>query len=148
MPYTNKPSRREFLAWSALAAGAGSCRAPQPPAPSPRLSSNELIELSATDAVRAMRDGELKAEDYAAALLERCEAGKHLNAFITLDANGVLEAARAADRRRAAGGAMGALHGLPMPIKDSVNKDEGNHLVAGGWPEIRVQPTYPPNDCP
>ena len=135
MPYTNKPSRREFLAWSALAAGAGSCRAPQPTDPSPRLSSNELIELSATDAVRAMREGELKAEDYAAALLERCEAGKHLNAFITLDANGVLEAARAADRRRAAGGAMGRLHGLPMPIKDSVNTQD--FPTTGGTPALR-----------
>jgi mandelamide amidase len=33
----------------------------------------------------------------------------------------VLEAARAADRRRAAGGRLGPLHGLPLPVKDSVN---------------------------
>ena len=136
MPYTNETSRREFLAWSAaLAAGAGSCRAPQSPASSPSLSSNDLIELSATDAVRAMREGELKAEDYAAALLERAEAGKHLNAFITLDTDRVLEAARAADRRREAGDATGALHGLPMPIKDSVNTQD--LPTTGGTPALR-----------
>ena len=118
MPYANKPSRREFLAWSAaLAAGAGSCRAPQSPAPSPSLSSNELIELSATDAVRAMREGELEAEDYAAALLERCEAGKHLNAFITLDADRVLEAARAAGLPGIVLPAGLSKEGLPVSIE-------------------------------
>ncbi len=136
MPDTNKPSRRAFLAWSAaLAAGAGSCRAQQSPAAGPSLSSSELIELSATDAVQAMREGELKAEDYASALLERCEAGKHLNAFITLNADRVLEAARAADRQRASGGATGPLHGLPMPIKDSVNTQD--LPTTGGTPALR-----------
>src|SRR5471032_1668610 len=33
----------------------------------------------------------------------------------------VLEAARAADRARAKGAKLGALHGLPIPLKDSIN---------------------------
>jgi mandelamide amidase len=33
----------------------------------------------------------------------------------------VLEAARAADKARAAGATLGMLHGLPIPVKDSVN---------------------------
>ncbi|HSF14218.1 MAG TPA: indoleacetamide hydrolase [Vicinamibacteria bacterium] len=80
-----------------------------------------LTELTATDAVKAMREGELRAEDYASALLQRCEAGKHLNAFITLEPEHVLGAARAADRKRDSGAVLGPLHGLPIPIKDSVN---------------------------
>ncbi|WGR93224.1 amidase [Bradyrhizobium sp. ISRA464] len=33
----------------------------------------------------------------------------------------LLEAARAADIRRRAGGVLGKLHGLPIPVKDSIN---------------------------
>src|SRR2546425_628975 len=68
-----------------------------------------------------LRRGDVKAEDYAAALLARCDAGKQLNAFISIAPDQVKEAARAADRRRAAGAFLGPLHGLPIPIKDSVN---------------------------
>jgi mandelamide amidase len=82
---------------------------------------SRLPELSAGEAVALMRLGDLKAEDYAASLLDRCAAGRALNAFITLAPEVVLEEARAADRRRAAGGRPGRLHGLPLPVKDSVN---------------------------
>lgn len=84
-------------------------------------SDSELINLSAVAAVAAMRRGEVSAEAYANALLARCEVGRYLNAFIALEPERVREAARAADLRRAAGGALGTLHGLPIPIKDSVN---------------------------
>ena len=68
-----------------------------------------------------MRKGEIKAEDYAQALLDRAQSLERLNAFRTLDREKVLEAARAADKARASGAALGALHGLPIPVKDSVN---------------------------
>lgn len=80
-----------------------------------------MIELSAGAAVAAMRTGEITALDYAEALLARCVAGAGLNAFITLDPEAVRTAARAADAHRAAGGVLGPLHGLPIPVKDSVN---------------------------
>jgi len=83
-----------------------------------------MIELSAVEAVARMRRGELKAEDYAGALLARAEVGRRLNAFISISPGEVMEAARAADRRRAAGGELGPLHGLPIPIKDSVNTSD------------------------
>ncbi|MEI6485487.1 MAG: amidase family protein [Sphingomonadales bacterium] len=81
----------------------------------------DLTERSATEAVAAMQAGTLTAADYAEALLAQCAAGAHLNAFITLDPDAVRAGARAADAHRAAGGAMGPLHGLPIPVKDSVN---------------------------
>lgn len=83
-----------------------------------------LAELSAGAAVAAMVRGEIRAEQYAAALLERCAAGRALNAFITLEPERVLEAARECDRLRQAGRPLGLLHGLPVPIKDSVNTRE------------------------
>jgi mandelamide amidase len=82
---------------------------------------DNAIGLSATEAVAAMRSGELRCEDYARALLDRARQLARLNAFRTLDADRLLEAAAAADRRRAAGERLGRLHGLPIPVKDSVN---------------------------
>ena len=80
-----------------------------------------LTDLSAVAVVTAIRNGELKAEDYARALLERAQHLESLNAFRTLDPQMVLEAARDADKTRASGAVLGALHGLPIPVKDSVN---------------------------
>jgi Asp-tRNA(Asn)/Glu-tRNA(Gln) amidotransferase A subunit family amidase len=81
---------------------------------------SELTDLSAIQAATAIRQGDIKAEDYAAALLARCETGKHLNAFISLEADRVMEAARAADQKRASGAALGALHGVPLAVKDNM----------------------------
>jgi mandelamide amidase len=89
-----------------------------------------LTDLSATEAIAAMRQGDISAVDYATALLQRCEAGKHLNAFITLEPERVLEAASAADKLRATGAQPGPLHGLPIPVKDSVNTKE--YRTTGG----------------
>ena len=80
-----------------------------------------LTELTAVAAVTAMRGGDLKAEDYAHALLDRAHHLESLNAFRTLDKEMVLEAARAADKVRARGDAMGLLHGIPIPVKDSID---------------------------
>lgn len=80
-----------------------------------------LTELTAVAAVTAMRNGDLKAEDYARALLDRAHQLESLNAFRTLDREMTLEASRAADKARASGAAIGSLHGLPIPVKDSVN---------------------------
>ena len=95
---------------------------------------NELLELSAVDVVANLRNGEVTAERYAAAILERCQQGQTLNAFITLPQEQVLEAARAADRLRGSGAKLGALHGLPIPVKDSVNTKD--MPTTGGTPAL------------
>ncbi len=77
--------------------------------------------FGAAAAVGAMRRGEISAEAYATALLARCSASRALNAFISIEPDAVLEAAHGADRARAGGARLGALHGLPIPLKDSIN---------------------------
>ena len=81
----------------------------------------DLINLTASAAVALMRSGELSAERYAQTLLDRAEQLRRLNAFRTLPRDSVLEAARAADKARLSGAAPGLLHGLPLPVKDSIN---------------------------
>jgi mandelamide amidase len=80
-----------------------------------------MTALSAAEAVAAMRVGTITALAYADALLARCDAEADLNAFITLDHAAVRAQARAADARRAVGADLGTLHGLPIPVKDSIN---------------------------
>ena len=105
---------------------------------------NDLLELSAVDAVARLRNGEVTAERYASAILERCELGSRLNAFITLPREQVLEAARAADRLRSSGAKLGALHGLPIPVKDSVNTKD--MPTTAGTPALRN--FHPKEDAP
>jgi Asp-tRNA(Asn)/Glu-tRNA(Gln) amidotransferase A subunit family amidase len=114
---TSDITRREFLLKSlTLLAGTTLCGPLRAAA-----RHDTLSELSAVAAVQAMRNGEISAEDYASALLSRAHSLESLNAFRTLDREQLLQAARAADIRRKSGAALGLLHGLPIPVKDSVN---------------------------
>ncbi|MFQ6004337.1 MAG: amidase family protein [Woeseia sp.] len=135
LQYSTKTTRRDVLAWgAALASGAVACDRGDDPVIGTAMP-DRSTELSATDATKAMRQGELSAENYAGALLRQCEIGKYLNAFITLDPPRVLEAAREADLKRASGAEMGMLHGLPIPVKDSVNTKD--YPTTGGTPALR-----------
>jgi mandelamide amidase len=108
------------------------------------MSAATLLEMSAVDAIAAMQRGSITAERYASALLEQCEHWKSLNAFITLDRERVLSAARAADQRRKSGRKLGPLHGLPIPIKDSVNTHDLR--TTAGTPALRE--FQPKEDAP
>lgn len=103
-----------------------------------------LADLSATEVVARIKRGELGAERYAAVLLERCRANRVLNAFITLEPEKVLEAARECDRARRAGGQLGPLFGLPIPVKDSVNTRD--YPTTAGTPALRH--FHPAEDAP
>ena len=120
---TNKTSRREFIAMTAAVASAtAACGNGEEQETLPM--NTALTDLTATEALQAMRNDEISAEEYARSLLARCETAENLNAWRVLDPEKVLEAAREADRQHAAGQALGPLHGLPIPIKDSVNTSE------------------------
>lgn len=116
-PSVNPLTRREFVRQSSALALAATT--------SPLLAragdQSNLTDLTATQAVTALRSGALKAEDYAQALLSRAEKLRGLNAFITLRAQDVLRQARAADELRVRGGPLGLLHGLPIAVKDSID---------------------------
>ncbi len=95
----------------------------------------DMTALTLTEAVRALRQGEITAVAYATALLERSAAQRDLNAFIAQDRDAVLSAARAADTKRANGDVLGALHGVPLAIKD--NLDCIGYATTGGTPALR-----------
>src|ERR1700759_5051020 len=104
-------SRRDFVVGSTALLAAHRDAQAQTPDPS-------LTHLTATEAVGLLRSGDLTAENYTRALLQQALAQRALNALISQDGERLLESARPADRRRAAGASLNALHGLPVLIKD------------------------------
>jgi aspartyl-tRNA(Asn)/glutamyl-tRNA(Gln) amidotransferase subunit A len=76
----------------------------------------------AAEAAAAIARGELSAVALTEALLERIgRLDPDLNVFIRLDAEAALAASRAADAERDAGRLRGALHGVPVGIKDIID---------------------------
>lgn len=135
-------SRRDFLSGAAVAS-VGALAAPRI-VRAAATARAELTRLTAVEAAGALIRGDIGAESYARALLEQCAAGASINAFITLRPERVLEAARDCDRRRRAGGKLGPLHGLPIPIKDSINTQD--LPTTAGTPALRT--FQPREDAP
>jgi Asp-tRNA(Asn)/Glu-tRNA(Gln) amidotransferase A subunit family amidase len=76
-------------------------------------------ELSAADARRALRDGEITSEALVTACLERIDAVEgDVQAWAHLDRDFALEQARSLDASRQAGEPIGPLHGVPVGVKD------------------------------
>jgi indoleacetamide hydrolase len=82
---------------------------------------SDLTQLSVGDAARLIRAGKVSSVELTEAYLTRAEANRALNAFVTLDRAGALAAARKADAELAAGRGKGALHGVPLVVKDNTH---------------------------
>ncbi len=81
----------------------------------------DLTELTASQAAQQIREGKITSVELTTALLAKIENGADLKAFITVDREGALAAAAAADRMRSQGKSLGPLHGVPIVIKDNVH---------------------------
>jgi mandelamide amidase len=82
----------------------------------------DVDTLTATEIARAVCAKRLTSEAVTQAYLARARQRPELNAFVTLDADGALRAARAADARvAAAGGACAPLAGVPIVVKDNIH---------------------------
>jgi mandelamide amidase len=79
-----------------------------------------LTAQTASEIIRHIAKGSVSAEDYARGALARAQEQATLNAFIHINEDQVIAAARAADAHRRSGAALGPLHGLPIVIKDNI----------------------------
>jgi len=98
----------------------------------------ELTRATAADTAAAVAAGHVSAVEVAQAHLDRIDAvdGK-VHAFLHVDTEGALAAARAVDQRRARGEELGPLAGVPLALKD-VFTTKGVPTTAGskileGW---------------
>jgi Asp-tRNA(Asn)/Glu-tRNA(Gln) amidotransferase A subunit family amidase len=100
----------------------------------------QLNWLSAVDAARAIRDGEVSVEQFTEACLARVrEMDPAVQAWAFLDPEHALAQARALDERRKEGAPVGPLHGVPVGIKDifdtaDMPTEDGTVLHAGRTP--------------
>ena len=78
--------------------------------------------LTVADAAHAMAARELSPVELLSALLQRIDRlDPVLRAFIRLDAEAAMDAARAAEAEIAAGRMRGPLHGVPIGVKDIID---------------------------
>jgi Asp-tRNA(Asn)/Glu-tRNA(Gln) amidotransferase A subunit family amidase len=104
------------------------------------LAGNELIALTAIEAAERIAGGEISAEEYTGACLDRiAEVDDEVHAFAHLDPNEALSQARMLDERRRNGHSLGALHGIPVAIKDIFDTADyktecGSPLLKGRQP--------------
>src|SRR5882672_6876188 len=80
-----------------------------------------IHELSARELAACYAKGELSPVDATRALLERIAAWEpRINAMYRVSAESALEQARASDERWRTGGALSALDGVPLTIKENI----------------------------
>ncbi|GAB4047498.1 Asp-tRNA(Asn)/Glu-tRNA(Gln) amidotransferase subunit GatA [Catellatospora paridis] len=82
---------------------------------------SDLIKLTAAELGAKIAAGDVSAEEVTRAHLDRiAEVDGRVHAFLHVDDAGAVEAARAVDAQRAAGGKLGPLAGVPIAIKDVI----------------------------
>jgi amidase len=98
---------------------------------SPRSSEAQLLSLSALRQARWIRERKISSRELVSAHLERIsQVNPVLNAVVELQAERALADAADADRILASGAPVGALHGVPFSIKDSIEQ-AGSRCTAG-----------------
>ena len=94
-----------------------------------------------------LASGEVGSVEATEAYLERIELlDGDIGAFLTVDAEGALEQARAADQALATGRTLGPLHGLPVSLKDNIDTaglrtTVGSALFADRVPDVDAEVT-------
>jgi aspartyl-tRNA(Asn)/glutamyl-tRNA(Gln) amidotransferase subunit A len=98
----------------------------------------DLTRMTAAETAAVIASGETSATEVAQAHLDRIAAiDEKVHAFLHVDTEGALKAARAVDDRRAAGEELGPLAGVPLALKD-IFTTEGIPTTVGskilqGW---------------
>lgn len=108
------------------------------------MSMNDSNLLSAMEARDALQDGSLSSVELVEACFERInEVEPSIGAWVHLDRELALEQARQADEFRQRGLQLGALHGLPVGIKDII--DTSDYATERG--SVLFQGRTPANDA-
>lgn len=98
------------------------------------------LKISALEYARGVRNGDISAEDFTAATLERIsDVDGTLHAFLSVNGSAV-DQARDVDRRVASGKRVGACCGMPVSVKDNICVRDGKTTCASRMLEDFVAP--------
>ena len=104
---------------------------------------DDLAFASATELAGLIRTKQVSPVELTELYFERIERlDGRLNAYLTLDREGALASARAAETAVMRGDELGPLHGLPVAIKD-LEMTRGIRTTSGSLIFPRVTPTGP-----
>ena len=82
----------------------------------------QLDRMAAVDLARAIAERKVSPVEAVGAALRRIEETEpQLNAFVQVDAEGAMAAARRAEADVGSGKRLGPLHGLPVSVKDLID---------------------------
>ena len=101
--------------------------------------STELTRLTIEGALNGLSSKSFSAVELTEAHIRKMESARNLNAYVTETPEKALAMAKASDDRRAKGGRLGALDGIPLAIKDlfcteGVLTTAGSHILDGFKP--------------
>lgn len=106
------------------------------------LPENDILKLSASEAVRKIRAGLLTSTDLVSACLQRIEeTDGQLKAWAHVDRDKALAEAAEMDAIRTSGRPLGALHGVPVGLKDIIDTkdyptERGSPVFTGRRPDL------------
>lgn len=104
---------------------------------------DEVVERSVDDLQRAMTSGQVTARALTQAYLRRIDAvdrqGPSLNSVIEINPD-ALDIAEQLDIERKAGRVRGALHGIPVLIKDNIDTADRMKTTAGSLALVEARP--------
>ena len=99
--------------------------------------SDDLIRMDAVDLIDGYRQGRFSPVDATAAVLARIHAvNDKINAFMIIDDEGAMAAARESEARWSKGAPKGLIDGVPTTIKDL--------MLTKGWPTLKGSLTVDP----
>ena len=106
------------------------------------VTTTDLWRMSATDLAAAIRSRQTSSQEVIEAHLRRIEAvNPSVNAVTVVLGEQAVEAAKAADRAVAAGGALPPFHGVPFTVKGNIDlvgtpTTQGLKALAGAYPAL------------
>ena len=109
------------------------------------MTASEIWRWSAVQTAEAIRSGQVSSEEVVTAQIARLGAvNPAINAVVVDLSDSALTAARTADQAKAAGAALGSLHGVPVTVK--INIDVKGQANSNGVPGL--QHMIAPEDAP
>ena len=101
---------------------------------------NDLLRLSLIEIRNAIAEKRVSATEVTEAALDRIDEAKDLNAVLTVDRDGALAAAKAADEKIGRGENAGVLGGVPILVKDNISTKGVRTTCASKFIENYIPP--------